>query len=907
MLGYTSQGALDATQPIFLAAVAFGLATDYGVFLLSRIKEARDGGASDSDAVAIGLERTGRIVTAAALLFAVAIGAFATSKLVFIKELGSRVRACGSDRRLDHPGPAGAVADGSLGQVELVGTRTVASAARADRPARGHPAGQGLGRHYRIGHNHVPSTPGPWVSVRLAVLTFPDPRPAAVAVPYPRWMEMGHLGARSTVGDQALWVELDRAFGWTDLLLPEREREQLQAIARKTHQRARIVRGRGGPPGATLLFVGERGTGKTMAAQILGADLERPVFQADLPSLRLRDEAEIEHVFAAAEHENAIIVFDTNRPSSVAAAGTDHASAPAIDVTSIVRRCGRHPGLVIFTWIPGEDTHLAIADRAHALVQPMGGVSVRFPLPAARTRVRLWRTELPSSAAPTVTDQFGNPVSGEPVTFGPARRITSFSDRGDGTYTATYTSTTTAGTVTITATDGTLSDHKTLTQNPGPPAHISVQLTPASIVANGSSTSSATGTVTDANGNPIPAATVTFKPAGQFGPVTVNGVNGTYTATYTSTIFAGPVTITATAGSASGQASLNQTAFASATTISAIPSAAVTNQGVTLIAIVTAGGGQAPKGTITFQDNGVAIRGCVEEPLSVDQQLVSQSTCQASLAASAFPHRLTAVFTSSSTNIADSSGTSTVAVGPSSTSTSLDVSNPTLTAGSNATYIAAIEPSHSGPVTPTGSVAFLDAGHTIPACAGQRVTAALGGWLATCTVNYPLPGSHSITARYSGDANFGGSASPPQAVTIQTPAPTVLGTIKATMLWSFFYTPGYTAVRMLLVNGAPVGGAVSVTCQGRGCPFVSRATSIAKTRACKPKKGHECLGREPGVVNLMPGLQHRHLRPGARIIVKITRANWIGKYYRFTIRSAQPPAILTDCLAPGGVSPGAHC
>ena len=88
LLGYTSQGALDATQPIFLAAVAFGLATDYGVFLLSRIKEARDGGASDSDAVAIGLERTGRIVTAAALLFAVAIGAFATSQLVFIKELG---------------------------------------------------------------------------------------------------------------------------------------------------------------------------------------------------------------------------------------------------------------------------------------------------------------------------------------------------------------------------------------------------------------------------------------------------------------------------------------------------------------------------------------------------------------------------------------------------------------------------------------------------------------------------------------------------------------------------------------------------------------------------------------------------------------------------------------------------
>jgi RND superfamily putative drug exporter len=88
LLSYSSQGALDATQPIFLAAVAFGLAIDYGVFLLSRIKEARDGGISDTEAVAVGLERSGRIVTAAAILFAVAIGAFATSKLVFIKELG---------------------------------------------------------------------------------------------------------------------------------------------------------------------------------------------------------------------------------------------------------------------------------------------------------------------------------------------------------------------------------------------------------------------------------------------------------------------------------------------------------------------------------------------------------------------------------------------------------------------------------------------------------------------------------------------------------------------------------------------------------------------------------------------------------------------------------------------------
>ena len=88
LLSYRSTGALDATQPILLFAIAFGLATDYGVFLISRIKEAHDSGERDNRAVAIGLERTGRIVTAAALLFSVAIGAFVTSQLVFIKELG---------------------------------------------------------------------------------------------------------------------------------------------------------------------------------------------------------------------------------------------------------------------------------------------------------------------------------------------------------------------------------------------------------------------------------------------------------------------------------------------------------------------------------------------------------------------------------------------------------------------------------------------------------------------------------------------------------------------------------------------------------------------------------------------------------------------------------------------------
>ncbi|MQA73658.1 MAG: MMPL family transporter [Solirubrobacterales bacterium] len=88
LLGFQSAGGIEATQPVVLFAIAFGLATDYGFFLLSRIKEARDNGLDERSAVAFGVERTGRIVTAAALLFCVAIGAFATSGILFIKLVG---------------------------------------------------------------------------------------------------------------------------------------------------------------------------------------------------------------------------------------------------------------------------------------------------------------------------------------------------------------------------------------------------------------------------------------------------------------------------------------------------------------------------------------------------------------------------------------------------------------------------------------------------------------------------------------------------------------------------------------------------------------------------------------------------------------------------------------------------
>lgn len=88
LLNFSSTGSIDLTQPILVAIIAFGLSTDYGVFLFARIKEAHDNGLDDVHAVSTGVGRSGRIITSAALLMAIAVGAFSSSSVLFIKELG---------------------------------------------------------------------------------------------------------------------------------------------------------------------------------------------------------------------------------------------------------------------------------------------------------------------------------------------------------------------------------------------------------------------------------------------------------------------------------------------------------------------------------------------------------------------------------------------------------------------------------------------------------------------------------------------------------------------------------------------------------------------------------------------------------------------------------------------------
>ncbi len=520
-----------------------------------------------------------------------------------------------------------------------------------------------------------------------------------------------------------------------------------------------------------------------------------------------------------------------------------------------------------------------------------------------------------TTATATVTDASSNPVAGDTVTFtsdsGNGIAPVIGTDNGNGTYTSTITSTTHAGTATITATDSTgPSGQASLTQTPGPAALVTVQLSPSAILANGISASTATATVTDANGNPVAGDTVTFASdsGNPIAPVigTDDG-NGTYTTTVTSTAAPGNPTITATDVSVrpnvSGQATLTQGGpIPSNTTLSAAPTSAVTNQVVTLSAATSSG--VAPSGSITFENSGVPILGCSNVPEQANGQIVD---CQTSFFASPSPELLTAIFTPSPGTIVSGSTSPTVAltVGKDSTATALQTSATSVNVGASVTYSASVTPSQPGTFPPTGTVQFLNGSTAIQGCSTQPVVIAPGSATASCTLRYSTPATHHITAVYSGNAKFNSSTS--SQVRVAANALPLLGAITSTMQWSFFFSPTYTKVLQLLVQNAPVGSTVLVQCHGHGCPFTQRSTVVAKAKPCKKKAGHKCPARHVGLIDLVSRFRNRHLQIGARIIVEIIRPRFIGKYYTFVVQARHAPRIQIKCVVPGSKRPGVGC
>jgi hypothetical protein len=513
-----------------------------------------------------------------------------------------------------------------------------------------------------------------------------------------------------------------------------------------------------------------------------------------------------------------------------------------------------------------------------------------------------------TTATATVKDAGGNLLPSSTVTFSSSDtgdKVSTTTNAGNGTYTATITSSTTVGTPTITATDGTVSGTATLTQTVGSAAAVTVAVTPAVILADGISTATATATVKDAQGHLLTGQAVSFKstdPGQFFGQVSDDG-NGTYSVQVRGSTRVGSATVTATDSSVSpavaGEGALVQAAGPSTTSLVASSSALVTNQTVTLFATVNPGPG-SPAGAITFDDGGAPIANCVAMPITPANP---GATCQTSFAASTSPERLTAVFVPDSSSTAPgSTGATTITVTPDSTSVSLNVAT-TVDVGQSTTYTATVAPpaSRSGPVEPSGSVEFFDNGSPIASCLDQ----ALVQLRATCTLTYSAIGTHSITARYGGDPNFTGSTAPAQPVDVQLAAVHVVGLISATMQWTFDYTPTSTRVAVLLVNWVSSDATVLVKCHGRGCPFATHTSRVAKPKRCGTKGKPKCpIG---GSINLAAPFRKDPLHPRATVIVMIRRPGWVGKYYKFTIRAGNNPVVQVSCLAPGGNRPGVGC
>ena len=179
-----------------------------------------------------------------------------------------------------------------------------------------------------------------------------------------------------------------------------------------------------------------------------------------------------------------------------------------------------------------------------------------------------------------------------------------------------------------------------------------------------------------------------------------------------------------------------------------------TNQTVTLNATVTGSG--SPTGTVSFDNNGVAISGCAAQAVNASTGV---ATCSTSFTAASSPESLTAVYSpAAGTNYQTSSTSSATAltVGKDATSTTLGTSDASPVTGEQVTYTATITPNDSGSAAPGGTVSFKDGGNAITGCTASSVSAGQ----ATCQVTYNTPGNHTITAAYNGDANFSTSSSP---------------------------------------------------------------------------------------------------------------------------------------------------
>jgi SpoVK/Ycf46/Vps4 family AAA+-type ATPase len=212
------------------------------------------------------------------------------------------------------------------------------------------------------------------------------------------------LGARhassSRLGELA--TRLDPGYDFADLVLPDRQLDMLRSISAYLRHRDRVLAEWGyeatvsRAQGLKVLFAGESGTGKTMAAQVLGAELGLDLFRVDLATIVSKyigeTEKNLERIFTAAHGSNAILFFDEadalfGKRSEVSDSHDRYAN---IEVAYLLQRMDGYPGAVILATNFRRNIDDAFVRRLDFVID--------FPFPEAEDRRRIWRLVLPASA-----------------------------------------------------------------------------------------------------------------------------------------------------------------------------------------------------------------------------------------------------------------------------------------------------------------------------------------------------------------------------------------------------------------------------------------------------------------------------------------------------------------------------
>jgi hypothetical protein len=219
--------------------------------------------------------------------------------------------------------------------------------------------------------------------------------------PQPADLDLGARHASSSrLGELA--AQLTPRYRWSDLVLPDRQRETLGSISAYLRHRDRVLsewgyeRAVARTQGLKVLFAGESGTGKTMAAEVLGAELGLELFRVDLATIVSKyigeTEKNLDRIFDAATGSNAILFFDEadalfGKRSEVSDAHDRYAN---IEVAYLLQKMEGYPGAVILATNFRQNIDDAFVRRLDFVID--------FPFPEADDRKLIWRLLLPEEA-----------------------------------------------------------------------------------------------------------------------------------------------------------------------------------------------------------------------------------------------------------------------------------------------------------------------------------------------------------------------------------------------------------------------------------------------------------------------------------------------------------------------------